>query len=98
MSEAADEKAPIFDMKAAAAKFGAAVDNTRRARKVRHSVVSSATDRRSLRATGRTDQFNFKSVPGLKKRAQEAATAEGITLAEWMERAVTAALEAAEGD
>jgi hypothetical protein len=86
------ESPPIFDMAAAKAKFGAIVDSSRKGRKTRQKAVASATDGRSLRARGRTEQFNFKSTPGLKKRAQEAAAAQGITLAEWMEHAVEAAL------
>jgi predicted HicB family RNase H-like nuclease len=86
------DHAPVFDMKAAKAKFGAAVDNSRKARKTRLKAVAQATDGRSLRARGRTEQFNFKSTPGLKKRAQQAAAAQGISLAEWMENAVEVAL------
>jgi predicted HicB family RNase H-like nuclease len=61
-------------------------------RKKRQKRLADSVDRRSLRASGRTEQFNFKSTPGLKARAQEAAVRKGITLAEWMERAVEAAL------
>jgi predicted HicB family RNase H-like nuclease len=84
------EHAPIFDMEAARKKFGTKVDSSTKARKTRHKAVANAKDGRSLRASGRTAQFNFKSTPGLKQRAQEAAAAEGITLAEWMEQAVEA--------
>jgi hypothetical protein len=68
------------------------LDNRKAARKKRQKRLADSVDRRSLRASGRTEQFNFKSTPGLKARAQEAAVRKGITLAEWMERAVEAAL------
>ena len=44
-------------------------------------------DGRTLKVTGRTEQFNFKAREGLKRRVSEAAAAEGVTIAEWMERA-----------
>jgi hypothetical protein len=81
-----------WDIKEARAKLVDRHDNRKAARKTRQKKLNDSVDRRSLRASGRTEQFNFKSSPGLKKRAQEAPASEGITLAEWMERAVEAAL------
>jgi hypothetical protein len=49
-------------------------------------------DGRSLRATGRTAQFNFKCLPEIKSLIHETAGSEGVTVAEWMERAMLAAL------
>ena len=60
--------------------------------------MAEAVDKRSLRATGRTEQFNFKTLPGLKERAQKAAEAAGIPLALWMENTLLAALAKVEGD
>lgn len=86
-----------WDMEAARAKLRPKVDQSKRGRqgrqrKIAQAVTPSARDGRSLRSTGRTAQFNFKALEGLKPAAQKAATAAGLTLAEWMERAVNAAL------
>jgi hypothetical protein len=56
-----------------------------RARRARETKVRNTVDGRSLRATGRTEQFNFKSKPGIKRAVQEAANKSGLTIAEWME-------------
>ena len=61
-------------------------------RKQREKKVQSSVDGRSLRATGRTAQFNFKCSPEIKTRVHERADSEGTTVAEWMERAMEAAL------
>jgi predicted HicB family RNase H-like nuclease len=82
------------DLRAARAKFAAKVDGRKAARKTRQKRLSASTDGRSLRASGRTEQFNFRSSPGLKKSAQNAAAGRGITLAEWMEEAVEAKIAA----
>jgi predicted HicB family RNase H-like nuclease len=86
-----------WDMAAARAKLVARHDNSKKARQTRQkriaqAVDQSARDGRSLRRTGRTAQFNFKALPELKPAAQEAAERAGLTLAEWMEMAVQAAL------
>ena len=62
-------------------------------RKKREQKIRSAVDGRSLKATGRTEQFNFKCREGTKRLATEAAQAMGMTIAEWMERAVALAIE-----
>ena len=97
MTETSDEHAPVFDMKSARAKFRSVVDTSRKGRKARHKTVSDSADGRSLRETGRTEQFNFKATPGLHKRAKEAAAHKGVRLAEWMERVINAALDAEGG-
>ena len=56
-----------------------------RARRAREANVRGTVEGRSLRATGRTEQFNFKSKPAIKKAVQEAANKGGLTIAEWME-------------
>ena len=73
-------------------------DNSKAARKKRQQKLADAVDGRSLRASGRTEQFNFKALPGLKARAQKAAAAEGKHLAIWMEETVEAALAKFEED
>lgn len=61
-------------------------------RKQDEADIRKVVDGRSLRKTGRTAQFNFRARDDLKKAAQEAAKADGISLAEWMEAAIEAAL------
>jgi hypothetical protein len=80
------------DYAAAIAKLSPKHDGSKKARKSRHKKVDGTTDGRSLKATGRTEQFNFKSTPGLKDRARAAAVREGVSLAIWMERVVESAL------
>lgn len=67
-----------------------------KARKKKEKQIRSAVDGRTLKVTGRTEQFNFKAREGLKRRVSEAAADEGVTIAEWMERAVEAVLKAGE--
>lgn len=74
------------------------VSSTKKARKDREKKLKDTVDRRSLRATGRTAQFNFKCHPSLKERAYEAAKAERLPISEWMENAVLAALGIAKED
>ena len=68
-----------------------------KARKKKEKQIRSAVDGRTLKVTGRTEQFNFKAREGLKRRVSAAAVADGVTIAEWMERALEAALKAGEG-
>jgi hypothetical protein len=87
----------IHSFAAARKKWAAKVDGGKDARRVRHEKLTDAVDGRSLRATGRTAQFNFRCSEGLKAKATAAAREAGITLAEWMERAVDAAIAAQNG-
>jgi predicted HicB family RNase H-like nuclease len=73
------------------AKGGGAA-STRKGRKAKRKQIADAVDGRKLNKTGRTEQFNFRAREGLKERAQGAAEAAGIPLAEWMEQAVEAYL------
>lgn len=88
----ADEKAPIFNMADAVAKFGGKVDNSRKARKTRHKTVSNATDGRSLRATGRTEHLNFKALPMIRELLDQHVPKGGRSL--WLEEAIIAKLKA----
>jgi predicted HicB family RNase H-like nuclease len=88
----------VFDMAAARRKFNTAFDNTKSARKKREVSLTQVIDRRSLRATGRTEQFNFRVRADLKADIQEAARKAGIGVAEWLERAAEAMLKAGESD
>ena len=62
------------------------------ARKERETKVRAAVDGRSLRATGRTAQFNLKCRPEIKAAVTKVAKAEGLSIAEWMERTLETAL------
>jgi hypothetical protein len=63
------------------------------ARKKREKKIRAAVDGRSLTATGRVIQFNFKCTLEIKGMAVAAAEAEGISIAEWMERLIIDAVE-----
>jgi hypothetical protein len=80
------------------AQFKRGRKDTPKERKQREQKIRSAVDGRSLRATGRTEQFNFKCREGTGQRAREAAKAKGMTIAEWMQRAVDLALAHDQGD
>lgn len=95
MTEMADDQsgnAPIFDMSQALAKFGTKVDNSRKARKSRHKTVSNSTDGRSLRATGRTEQLNFKALPMIRELIEQHVPKGSRSL--WLEEAIIAKLKA----
>ena len=93
----------VFDMAAARRKFNAAVDktkfdNTKLARKKREVDLAQVIDRRSLRATGRTEQFNFRVRADLKLEIKAAADTAGLGVAEWLERAAEAMLANGDAD
>ena len=100
VEEARDDietSAPIFDMKAARDKFRSVVDTSRKGRAVRHTAVTNSVDRRTLRKTGRTAQFNFKARPDLHTRVKAAAERAGQSIAEYMEGVLEAAFAAEDG-
>lgn len=72
-------------------------DGSTAGRKKRKRRRENAVDGRSMRATGRTDQFNFRVRAELKDSVQRAAEDEGISVAEWMERALETALMGTHG-
>ena len=81
----------IHSFEEARRKWAAKLDTKKAGRQSRQKQLVDVVDRRSLRATGRTEQFNFRCRPGLKAEVQDAANKVGITLAEWMERTLEAA-------
>ena len=68
-------------------------DRAPKARKEREKRVRSAVDGRSLRATGRTRQFNFMAKPDVHAAAVQLAAGEAITLAELMELLIEKAVK-----
>lgn len=99
----AQQEGEVFSMNRVRKKFSAVgkTANTTKApvsaatqRKQGEAEIRKVVDGRTLRATGRTAQFNFRSRAELKTAVQEAAKANGMTVAEWMEHAIEAALPA----
>ena len=62
------------------------------ARKQREQQARSVVDGRSLRAKGRTEQLNVKVRPDIKQALAEHVEAEGVTIADWLERMLETAL------
>jgi len=56
-------------------------------RKQREKQVRSLTDGRSLRQKGRTVQFNVMIKPEIKQAITDRVAEEGISMADWTERA-----------
>jgi hypothetical protein len=61
-------------------------------RKAREKKARSVVDGRSLRAKGRTEQLNVKVRPDIKQALAVQIEAEGVTIADFMERMLEAAL------
>lgn len=79
---------PATFLPVARQKFGAIVDGSRKARKARHKAINKAIDGRSLRATGRTQQLNFKATSETSKMIDEAAKMLDTTKSQWLEQIV----------
>ena len=62
-------------------------------RKAREKKVSNMVDGRKLRAKGRTVQINFKAKPEIRAALDAYLAAEKMTIADFMERTLEAALE-----
>lgn len=52
------------------------------------TLLQAPSDGRSLRATGRTEQFATRLTPGIRKRIKEIALREDSTMGEVIERAI----------
>ena len=61
-------------------------------RKQREKKARSVVDGRTLKAKGRTEQLNVKVRPDIKQALADLVEGEGITIADWMERTLEAAL------
>lgn len=81
-------------MASASAAWFSAIPAGKKDRKGRAAKISKAVDRRELRVTGRTEQCNFRCRSDIKERIIAAAKNEKLSFAEWMEKALEAALEA----
>ena len=67
------------------------VDTGRKGRKVRHLTVTGAIDKRSLRATGRTEQMNFKVTKEIKELLAKHVGRGNMS--RWLEEAIAAKLK-----
>jgi hypothetical protein len=90
----ADKSGVIFDMAYYRELTKAAVDTSKKGRKARQKKTadSAKPDGRSLRATGRTEQVNFKASPAIKKVLDTYVGRGRKSL--WLEEAILAKLEA----
>jgi len=61
-------------------------------RKAREKKVGNMVDGRKLKAKGRTVQINFKAKPDIRKALDAYLAAERMTIADFMERTLEAAL------
>ncbi len=98
MMAAENEKA--HSMKAArevsramSSKWGAMKETAAAARQDREKAIDNTIDGRSLRATGRNAQFNFRARPTLRDEAMTVAKAQGLSLAEFMEKIIQNAID-----
>ena len=87
------EEQEIFSFEAARKKWNRKLDLSKDTREKRAKRLAKTIDHRALRTTGRSKQFNFRCREGLKEKVQEAANKTGLSLAEWMEVTLMAALE-----
>lgn len=72
--------------------FAPKTDSRKKARKHRQRQAANAVDRRSLRATGRTEHLNFKAHPDISA-ALTAHVGKG-NKSLWLEKAIKAQLRA----
>lgn len=73
------------------------LDMSPRARSARSRKLSKAADGRSARAKGRTAQLNIRCRPDIKASIVKLAERDGLTITEWMERAVEAQIGGGDG-
>src|SRR5262245_17955595 len=85
----------IFPMDAVLKRMRSSVDTGRKGRKARHLTVAGAIDKRSLRATGRTEQMNFKVTKEIKDALVKYVGRGRMSL--WLEQAIITKLKEEEG-
>jgi hypothetical protein len=81
-----------WDMAAARAKLAPRLDGRKAARKTRQKKLADSVDGRSLRATGRTEQLNFKARPEIKQLLDRHVPHGSKSI--WLEEAIVAKLRA----
>jgi hypothetical protein len=93
-SSATNGLAPISDLRVSGATVQWALDRSKKGRRGRPRVCTTATgaiDRRSLRATGRTEHLNWKATPTIKKALDRHVGHGKKSL--WLEEAIVAKLK-----
>jgi len=88
-----DHEEEIYSFEQARKRWNKKVSFSKDGRKARTKRLSKTVDQRSLRAKGRSVQFNARVRPDLKAAVHEAAKASGLSLVEWVEAAFEAALD-----
>jgi hypothetical protein len=78
-------------MSAVINKLRGRADTSRKGRKARHQTVTGAIDGRSLRATGRTEQMNFKVTKEIRDALAKHVGRGKMSL--WLEEAIVAKLK-----
>jgi len=91
MAKDEQQDVPIFPMGEVLSRIRSNVDTGRKGRKARHLTVAGAIDKRSLRATGRTEQMNFKVTPRIKDALAKHVGRGKMSL--WLEQAIMAKLK-----
>src|SRR5262245_27777932 len=91
MAKEEQQDVPIFPMGEGLRRMRSNVDTGRKGRKARHLTVAGAIDKRSLRATGRTEQMNFKVTKEIKAALGKHVGRGRMSL--WLEQAITAKLK-----
>ena len=92
----ADSEEKIHSFKAARAKWDNKSGKKKSARREQEKKLEKIVDKRMLRATGRTEIFSFRCSDELKEICKRVAKNQGLTIAEWMELTLRAAVEAEE--
>ena len=79
--------------RAMSSAWGAMKESAAAARQDREKAIDNTIDGRSLRSTGRNAQFNFRARPNLRDEAMAVAKAQGLSLAEFMEKVIQSAID-----
>ena len=72
--------------------FSPAITPKKAERKQREKKARSIVDGRTLKAKGRSEQLNVKVRPEIKQAIAACVEAEGLTIADWLEATLEAAL------
>src|SRR5215470_17281185 len=91
MAKEEQQDVPIFPMGEVLSRIRSNVDTGRKGRRARHVTVTGAIDKRSLRATGRTEQMNFKVTLQIRDALAKHVGRGKMSL--WLEQAITAKLK-----
>jgi hypothetical protein len=85
------QEVQVFSFAQALKGLRSRADTGRKGRRARHQTVPGAIDGRSLRATGRTEQMNFKVTKEIKEALGKHVGRGKMSL--WLEEAIVAKLK-----